>query len=828
MAPTQVGISTDWTELFGGFDATFALRGSGDLYVWGTGITGADSTLVKSPTRIGSASGWFGVADSQIPGGASDGVDAAQSGVTASGESSYLETIVEGPLILDFDWKVSSREGSNFLEFSINGVVQNSISGEIDWNEQQFFIPAGTQELRWSYRKTGDAGAFEDAGWLDQVVLTPFSELEIALTALNYTPGRYVLDVAGIAGSPNQLIGTEYIDVTVEAENQGTDLDSTEFTVADVEVRLSTDRVYGNADDILLGTVSQVEGTLEAGDLMRFIGPIQLGDSIPAGFYYLIAKVDANEKVDEFDESNNLVISENRDVEIARLPALRIVNEPGTTEIMDGVNFYLDPTDDAVDFAFDIDENLSYYTEAPMRLRFDIQNVGLGRIEGTTIWTTEINLRGIKREDITADFAEVAEAVDSSINLGSFTVQELMQGRSQLKPGGDVVEIDIDLALPSGARLNDIIDTPEYSVADYLWFVEVILDSENEVEQSEIISESPALVAPSGLPWWIVNIDELIVSDYALDILTYPNLVDDPAFSTDDDDGFFGIGFQFLGPNTATDWQIYYESIYAGSDFDIALEGNFLAYAFNRNPTDDDTQGGQIPDTYGITAFEGDNVMSVAFDIVTRDTDLVYTVEAADDENFTSPQVLVVIEPAFDMLTGPRSLTGDGGLIDEPNVTSVLDQGYSARITVKDTVALTGSNTRYIRVRVENSTALSLTTAILTITPSGIISEFEIIPVDPLWEPQGWVFYNWPYVYAASEGRWHYFDTSYTQSRVNLSNSQWGVLSGASGWHYYSWPYSYSMDQSAWHWYDNDTQWVVDLISGVWARLGALDDAANF
>ena len=94
----------------------------------------------------------------------------------------------------------------------------------------------------------------------------------------------------------------------------------------------------------------------------------------------------------------------------------------------------------------------------------------------------------------------------------------------------------------------------------------------------------------------------------------------------------------------------------------------------------------------------------------------------------------------------------------------------------------------------------------------------------PIWEPQGWVYFSWPYAYSFTEGRWHFFDISNTQWRVNLSNSKWGTLAEATGWNYYAWPYSYSSDQSTWHWYDSNTQWVVDLISGVWARLGESGD----
>ncbi len=91
----------------------------------------------------------------------------------------------------------------------------------------------------------------------------------------------------------------------------------------------------------------------------------------------------------------------------------------------------------------------------------------------------------------------------------------------------------------------------------------------------------------------------------------------------------------------------------------------------------------------------------------------------------------------------------------------------------------------------------------------------------PTWEPQGWVYYGWPYAYSIADGRWYFFDTSNRQWRVNLASAQWGELSDATGWHYYAWPYSYSIDQSTWHWYNDDVQWVVDLVSGIWARLGA-------
>jgi hypothetical protein len=96
-------------------------------------------------------------------------------------------------------------------------------------------------------------------------------------------------------------------------------------------------------------------------------------------------------------------------------------------------------------------------------------------------------------------------------------------------------------------------------------------------------------------------------------------------------------------------------------------------------------------------------------------------------------------------------------------------------------------------------------------------------PQEAHWEPAGWVYYSWPYAYDFTEGRWHFFNQSDKQWRVNLSDSEWATLDAATGWNYYAWPYSYSSDQGAWHWYNSNIQWVIDLVSGEWELFGGSD-----
>jgi hypothetical protein len=96
-------------------------------------------------------------------------------------------------------------------------------------------------------------------------------------------------------------------------------------------------------------------------------------------------------------------------------------------------------------------------------------------------------------------------------------------------------------------------------------------------------------------------------------------------------------------------------------------------------------------------------------------------------------------------------------------------------------------------------------------------------PQEARWEPAGWVYYAWPYAYDFTEGRWHFFNQSDKQWRVNLSDSEWATLDAVTGWNYYAWPYSYSSDQGAWHWYNANIQWVVDLVYGDWELFGGSD-----
>lgn len=118
---------------------------------------------------------------------AHDKQDSAVSGLISHNQESWIERTVTGPMIVSFWWKVSSEKDADFLQFQVGDVAFTKISGDVNWREETFELPAGPHRLRWRYAKNGAVSAGEDRGWLDQVTLRlpPQQLLALALDATN-------------------------------------------------------------------------------------------------------------------------------------------------------------------------------------------------------------------------------------------------------------------------------------------------------------------------------------------------------------------------------------------------------------------------------------------------------------------------------------------------------------------------------------------------------------------------------------------------------------------------------------------------------------------
>ena len=101
-----------------------------------------------------------------------DGVSAAQSGVITDKQQTTLQGTVSGPATITFWWKVNCDSFWDSLAFGVNGTIQNSITGIVDWQKASHYIGAGTNILTWSLYPVHAAYAGGTA-WLDEVQISP-------------------------------------------------------------------------------------------------------------------------------------------------------------------------------------------------------------------------------------------------------------------------------------------------------------------------------------------------------------------------------------------------------------------------------------------------------------------------------------------------------------------------------------------------------------------------------------------------------------------------------------------------------------------------------
>lgn len=139
-----------------------------------------------------------------------DGVDAAKSEPAVNNQSRTLETSITGPGTLSFHWKVDSEQNADFLSVAINSTsAYQQISGNVNWQEVSFQLPAGQHTVVWSYSKNAAASAGADCGWVDQVRFIADSDVNLP-----------VLQSVIISPNPvNVSNGGQTVTVTLEASD---------------------------------------------------------------------------------------------------------------------------------------------------------------------------------------------------------------------------------------------------------------------------------------------------------------------------------------------------------------------------------------------------------------------------------------------------------------------------------------------------------------------------------------------------------------------------------------------------------------------------------
>lgn len=134
-----------------------------------TQLTLGDATEASSDIQFSNSSNAWRAVRSVT----SDGEDSIQSGFLRAGQASELSVELEGPSVLSFLWKVDSEENYDFLQFEVDGELQQRISGSTGWQRVEKIIYSGLHLISWSYEKDDTISAGVDAGWLDKIENLP-------------------------------------------------------------------------------------------------------------------------------------------------------------------------------------------------------------------------------------------------------------------------------------------------------------------------------------------------------------------------------------------------------------------------------------------------------------------------------------------------------------------------------------------------------------------------------------------------------------------------------------------------------------------------------
>ncbi len=102
-----------------------------------------------------------------------DGKHAAATGSISHKQATWIETPLAGPATVSFWWRVSSEERYDLLTFEVDGSTSLSISGEVAWRRETVSVPEGDHVLRWKYLKDANLSRGSDAGWVDELEITP-------------------------------------------------------------------------------------------------------------------------------------------------------------------------------------------------------------------------------------------------------------------------------------------------------------------------------------------------------------------------------------------------------------------------------------------------------------------------------------------------------------------------------------------------------------------------------------------------------------------------------------------------------------------------------
>jgi hypothetical protein len=154
---------------------------------------------------------------------AASGNYALRSGAIGDGEQTTLGLSLGARAgAASFDFRLSSEQGWDYLEFYLNGVRLDRWSGDIPWRSYIFPLAEGRNTLVWRYVKDANFSAGLDAAFIDNLyVPLPIEVKPEALLAIKQLPaGLMQIQLQGKPGLPYVLQATtNFVDWTVVFSN---------------------------------------------------------------------------------------------------------------------------------------------------------------------------------------------------------------------------------------------------------------------------------------------------------------------------------------------------------------------------------------------------------------------------------------------------------------------------------------------------------------------------------------------------------------------------------------------------------------------------------
>ena len=710
---------------------------------------------------------WFGIADPTAPTGTGN---SATSPVLQAGQQATLATTVTvgSPGVVSFWWRTASVASQDTLTFLIDGqpaqypttayfvpAASAVISGNTAWQNVAFLVGPGAHTLSWVYAQNSavaSSAAFVDGlEVLSPVAATnpvnrltnpadhaavPPSNIDLAVTDVVAPTGTYLLDDAA---------GTGRLPLTVTVTDVGADFSANpSWDSSGLDIRLSKSGNYGDADNIILGNYANLSA-LPNGNQVVFDGEINLPFDIPADNYYLLIAFNGSAQSTQTagplitgqgyqimnyvagDDFTNVGAAANATgtvfVATGTTPAVwthasTLMLVANQTEFTLANNTFKSPTPGytivrapnlVVTNFQSLSPNYPYHPEDPVYVTYTIGNTGLGSVLPTQPFQVRVDLLalGVGATDpslatLVKSFAPITESVflpevgGQYPNGGTATVTHFLD-----LPTLRDLEVALGL-VPAGTPEDDAtVFTAESQISNWTYFFRVFVDSGNAIAES---SET--------------NLFYFYDPFYMVPVTTQQDLA------------------QFLGdPSFA---QTYVNSAalpgVGTTPANAAFQNLLISYATSQAPAGSPGLLDQPLSQNGVATLTvppnlNAQYLTQTFDFNVRADDIVIDVQASSD--LVTWSTLVTLNPPYYGTSGSRSLTGFGGLADNPYVLSVdgnstdVQKVYTARVTVRDSQPVAASPSRFMRLNIHPPASLLAQVPVAPAAPTGLTVGFD-------------------------------------------------------------------------------------------------------